>query len=152
MADVGHKGRQACLAGTRGEGGAMTVDPKSVVANFFATFSTGDVDRIMDAFTDDASWWVSGTIAGMSGTNSKQQLGSLLRAVVPLYKEGALKIWPTSMIAEGNKVAAEAESYAELNNGKVYNNRYHFLIKLDGDKVRSVKEYSDTHHMLETFS
>lgn len=127
-------------------------DPKEVVERFFATFSTGDVDRIMDGMTDDASWWVSGNIAGMSGTNSKQQLGDMLRAVVPLYKEGALKIWPTSMIAEGNVVAAEAESFAELNGGKVYNNRYHFLVELDGDKVRRVKEYSDTHHMLETFS
>ena len=127
-------------------------NPKMVVENFFAIFSTGDVDRIMDTLTDDANWWVSGTIEGMSGTNSKAQLGDLLRAVVPLYKEGALKIWPTSMIAEGNVVAAEAESYAELTSGKVYNNRYHFLVELAGDKVRRVKEYSDTHHMLQTFS
>ena len=129
-----------------------SIDPKAIVERFFAIFSTGDVDRIMDALTDDASWWVSGTIDGMSGTNSKQQLADLLRAVVPLYKEGALKIWPTSMIAEGNVVAAEAESFAELTGGKVYNNRYHFLVEVDGDKVRRVKEYSDTHHMLETFS
>lgn len=130
----------------------MTADAKTIVENFFATFSTGNVDQIMDSLTEDASWWVSGTIEGMSGTNSKKQLGDLLRAVVPLYKDGALKIWPTSMIAEGNKVAAEAESFAELNSGKTYNNRYHFLIELEGGKVRSVKEYSDTHHMLETFS
>jgi serine/threonine-protein kinase len=45
-----------------------------------------------------------------------------------------------------------AESFAELNSGKIYNNRYHFLIELEDGKVRSVKEYSDTHHMLETFS
>ena len=127
-------------------------NPKKVVEDFFATFSTGDVDRIMDALTDDASWWISGTIEGMSGTNSKQQLGELLRAVVPLYKGGALKITPTSMIAEGKVVAAEAKSYAELTNGKVYNNRYHFLIEVEGDHIRRVKEYSDTHHMLETFS
>jgi ketosteroid isomerase-like protein len=129
-----------------------TFAPKEIVSHFFATFSTGDVDRILDLLTEDASWWVSGNIEGMSGTNSKQQLGQLLRAVVPLYRTGALKISPTSMIAEGNLVAAEAESYAELKSGKVYNNRYHFLVEVDGPKVRRVKEYSDTHHMLETFS
>ena len=128
-----------------------SIDPKSVVERFFATFSTGDVDRIMDALSDDATWWVSGTIDGMSGTNSKQQLGDLLRAVGPMYKIGALRITPSSMISEGNLVAVEAESFAELTSGKTYNNRYHFLIELDGDKVRRVKEYSDTHHMLETF-
>ena len=34
-------------------------DTKGVVERFFATFSTGDVDRIMDGLSDDASWWVS---------------------------------------------------------------------------------------------
>ena len=129
-----------------------SIDPKGVVERFFATFSSGDVDRIMDALSDDATWWVSGTIAGMSGTNSKQQLGDLLRAVGPMYKQGALRITPSSMIAEGNLVAVEAESFADLTSGKTYNNHYHFLIELDGDKVRRIKEYSDTHHMLETFS
>ena len=129
-----------------------TTNPKKVVEDFFATFSSGDVDRILESLTDDASWWVSGSIEGMSGSKSKQQLGELLRAVVPLYKAGALKISPTSMIAEGNMVAAEAESYAELTNGKIYNNRYHFLVEVAGDQIRRVKEYSDTHHMLETFS
>ncbi|GAC1576464.1 MAG: hypothetical protein NVS3B5_08020 [Sphingomicrobium sp.] len=127
-------------------------NPKAVVEDFFTTFSTGDVDRIMDALTDDATWWVSGTIDGMSGTNSKQQFGNLLRAVGPMYKHGALRITPSSMIAEGNLVAVEAESHAELTSGKTYNNQYHFLVEVAGDRVRRVKEYSDTHHMLETFS
>lgn len=132
----------------------MTIDsePKIVVMDFFATFSTGDVDKIMSKLTDDASWWVSGNIAGMSGTNNKQQLGDILRAVGPMYRNGALRITPSSMIAEGNLLAVEAESFAELTSGRVYNNHYHFLIEVAGDKVCRVKEYSDTHHMLETFS
>ena len=129
-----------------------TSDNKTVVEKFFATFSTGNVDAIMAHLTDDATWWVSGSIPGMSGTNSKAQLGELLRAVVPLYRGGALKITPSAMTAEEDRVAVEAESYAELTSGKVYNNRYHFLIELADGKVRRVKEYSDTHHMLETFS
>ena len=127
-------------------------DPKSVVERFFATFSTGNVDNILDGLTDDATWWVSGKIDGMSGTNSKQQLGNLLRAVAPMYKHGALRITPSSMIAEGNLVAVEAESFAELTSDRIYNNQYHFLVEVAGDKVRRMKEYSDTHHMLETFS
>ena len=129
-----------------------SIDPKGVAERFFATFSTGDVDRILDGLADDATWWVSGTIDGMSGTNSKQQLGALLRAVAPMYKLGALRITPSSMISEGNLVAVEAESFAELTSGKTYNNLYHFFVEIAGDKVRRVKEYSDTHHMLETFS
>ena len=127
-------------------------DVKATVREFFEAFSRGDIEGVMARMTDDATWWVAGRIDGMSGTNSKSQLGALLRAVKPLYTQGALQITPTSMIAEGDKVAVEAKSYAELANGGVYANEYHFLICLRDGLVQSVREYSDTHHMLQTFS
>ena len=45
----------------------------------------------------------------------------------------------------------EAASYAELTDGRVYSNRYHFLFQLAGGKVLHVKEYMDTHHAFEIF-
>ena len=56
------------------------------------------------------------------------------------------------MIAEGDKVAVEARSHADLVGGGVYANEYHFLVTLRDGLVQSVREYSDTHHMKETFS
>ena len=127
-------------------------DPKAVVRDFFETFSRGDIDGVLACMTDDATWWVAGRIEGMSGTNTKQALGDILRQVKPLYKQGALSITPTSMIAEGDKVAVEARGHADLANGGVYANEYHFLVTLRDRLVQSVREYSDTHHMLQTFS
>jgi ketosteroid isomerase-like protein len=126
-------------------------DPKAIVRAFFEAFSRGDVDSVLGAMTDDATWWVAGHIDGMSGTNTKRQLGALLEQVKPLYRSGALTITPSAMIAEGDSVAVEAESYAELVSGGVYANQYHFLIKLRDGLVQSVREYSDTHHMAQTF-
>jgi len=127
-------------------------DPKAIVADFFAAFSRGDIAGVLDRMTDDATWWVAGRIDGMSGTNTKDELGTLLHQVRPLYRTGALVITPKSMIAEGDCVAVEAASHADLVAGGVYANEYHFLIELAGGRVRRVREYSDTHHMLETFS
>ena len=127
-------------------------DARTTVADFFSAFSRGEIDQVLARMTDDATWWVSGRIPGMSGTNSKAELGELLRQVKPIYKAGALKITPTSMTVEGDRVAVEAEGYAELVSGGVYANQYHFLIELAGGQVRRVREYSDTHHMLETFA
>jgi ketosteroid isomerase-like protein len=126
-------------------------DPKAIVRAFFEAFSRGDIDAVLGGMTDDATWWVAGQIEGMSGTNTKQQLGALLHHVKPLYRSGALTITPSAMIAEGESVAVEAESYAELVSGGVYANQYHFLIKLRDGLVQSVREYSDTHHMAQTF-
>jgi ketosteroid isomerase-like protein len=126
--------------------------PKEIVGRFLAAFSTGDVDHILGFLTDDVTWWVSGSVPGMSGNNSKQDLGRMLYAAKDLYTTRALRITPLSMLAEGSYVAVEAEGYAELRSGGVYANRYHFLIHVEGERIRRVKEYSDTQHMRDTFS
>jgi len=126
-------------------------DPKTIVSNFLATFSTGQVDAILAGLAEGATWQVCGGIQGMSGTYGKQELGELLRGAVALYREGALRITPTSMISEGSKVATEAESFATLTNGRIYNNRYHFLFEIAGDKVLRVTEYMDTMHAWDVF-
>lgn len=126
-------------------------DPKTVVADFLATFSSGDVEAILARLAEGATWQVPGRLEGLSGTYGKAELGELLRGAVALYREGALRITPTGLIAEGDKVAAEAESYATLTNGRVYRNRYHFLFEVAGDKVLRVREYMDTWHAWEVF-
>jgi hypothetical protein len=78
-------------------------------------------------------------------------LAPLLEAAAKLYTNRALRIVPLSMIAEGDRVAVEAESFAELTNGKVYNNRYHFFFELADGKVTKVREYMDTAHAREIF-
>lgn len=126
-------------------------EPKAIVAAFLDSFSSGDVEAILEYLTEDATWWVLGNLDGMSGTIDKATLGSLLRTVKPLYLDGALTITPSSMISEDRQVSVEATSYARLCDGRVYSNAYHFRLDLDGDRIRSVREYSDTQHMLEIF-
>ena len=46
------------------------------------------------------------------------------------------------MMGEDDKVAVEAQSYGEMNNGKLYENVYHFLFKVRDGKIYSVREYS----------
>jgi ketosteroid isomerase-like protein len=119
---------------------------KAVVSDFLAIFSRGDVPGVLRCMADEATWWVSGTIAGMSGTYEKRTFGELLEGVKPVYKTGAMLFRPKSMIAEGPFVAVEADSYAELTNGRVYSNQYHLLFEIRGGKVLRVKEYMDTQH------
>jgi ketosteroid isomerase-like protein len=124
---------------------------KAIVKDFMDVFSTGNVEGILNCLHEDATYWVSGTIEGMSDTYDKARLGGLLGGVTTVYKGGALQISPISMIAEGNKVAAEAESFAELLNGRVYKNQYHFLFEIADGKILRVKEYMDTQHAYNTF-
>lgn len=124
---------------------------KAVVARFFETFSSGNVQAMLDAMADDGSWWVSGRLEGMSGRYDKASFGPLVEGAKAIYKSGGLVITPVSMIAEGNKVAVEATGFAELTDGRTYEPQYHFLITVRDGKVFEVREYMDTQHARETF-
>ena len=124
---------------------------KALVARFFEIFSTGNVPAIIAAMAPDGSWWVSGKLEGMSGSYPAAGLAPLLEGANAGYKAGALRITPTAMIAEGDKVAVEAQGYAELLDGREYDCQYHFLITIRGAKVAEVKEYMDTQHAKEIF-
>jgi ketosteroid isomerase-like protein len=50
------------------------------------------------------------------------------------------------MVAEGDRVAVEAESHGELANGRVYRQSYHFLFEFRGGRISAVREYLDTQH------
>ncbi|MFE5700022.1 nuclear transport factor 2 family protein [Rhodococcus koreensis] len=119
--------------------------------NFAKIFSTGDVAQILATLHPEASYWVSGGIDGMSGTYDREGLGALLGGVTSVYENGALEVTPTAAIAQGDKVAVEATSYAKLKNGKVYRNQYHFLFEFRDGTIFSVKEYMDTKHAYDIF-
>lgn len=129
----------------------QTDENKAAVARFFGIFTTGDVPALLDAMADDSSWWVSGRLEGMSGRYDKATFGPLVESAKAIYRDGALRITPLSMVAEGNQVAVQAEGYAELTDGRVYNPQYHFLVTLRGGKVLEVREYMDTQHAREIF-
>lgn len=128
-----------------------TDDVKVVVRDFLATFSRGDVDGVLDRMAEDATWWVSGGLEGMSGSYDKKPFGALLRGATAMYVDGALRITPTSLIAEGNMVAVEAEGFAIMTSGRVYCPRYHLLFEIADGKVAAVREYMDTMHAWEVF-
>jgi ketosteroid isomerase-like protein len=128
-----------------------TQTAKDVVTRFFAVFSGGDVSAILDALDDEAVWWVSGRLEGMSGSYDKASFGPLLLGAKAAYHGAGLTITPIAMIAEGNRVAVEAEGFAELVDGREFTPQYHFLITVRGDKLLQVKEYMDTQHAKDIF-
>jgi uncharacterized protein len=128
-----------------------TEQNKAIVREFLEVFSTGDVPAILARLDDDATWWVSGKVEGFAGSRSKAEMGQLLESVVALYKEGALRLTPVEMIAEGDRVVVEAEGYAELSSGKVYSPQSVLIFEIAGGKVKRVREYLDTQHAVDVF-
>ncbi|MGA9770760.1 MAG: nuclear transport factor 2 family protein [Blastocatellia bacterium] len=125
---------------------------KKLAADFFARFSANDIAGALDLMTDDATWWISGKPDQLpaAGDHSRKQIARVFHQMAGQLKHG-LNMTVKSSIAEGDKVALEVESYGELQNGRIYNQQYHFLITLGDGKISEVREYLDTQHVFATW-
>ena len=123
------------------------VSNKQLAGQLFERLSAGDVAGTLAMLTDDATWVAAGRreLLPAAGTYDKRRLEKLFKAMLGQLKSG-LKITVKGMTSEGERVALEAESYGELQNGRIYSQSYHFLIEFRGGRISAVREYLDTHH------
>lgn len=124
---------------------------KKLVAEFIETMSMSNVDKLKTMITDDFSWWIIGKpeYLATAGEHDKAYFLGFFKGA-ELFPEGA-DFKATSMISEGNVVAAEAEFKAKTAMGSYYENYYHFLFIIENGKIKRMKEYMDTYHAKTTF-
>jgi ketosteroid isomerase-like protein len=132
-------------------GSDQLAENKRLVTEFLQALSRGDIAGVLARMHEQGNWWVSGNLPGISGYLGKEKFGELLLAVAQTYKGGSLQMTPILMTAEEDRVAVEAESYAELLDGRIYHNFYHLLFVMEGGRVKFVKEYMDTQRAHDIF-
>ena len=123
-------------------------------------FMTTSPPASFDLLAEDLSWTIMGKesgselkgaqtkeqfIADLAGAGNTKGLDNVSEKVFP--KGLRLKIH--GVIAEGNKGALEAESFADTSTGKKYSNVYHFLFELRDGKIITLREYMDTAHQID---
>ncbi len=117
---------------------------KQLARDFVDAISRADVDAIVAAYAPDGTCWTSGTLP-ISGTFGVDQVAAASRGVLTVFPDG-LRFTIHAMTAEGDRVAIEAESYGRHVSGKLYNNKYHFLLRARDGKIVEWREYMDTMH------
>lgn len=120
-------------------------DNKQTVHAYLAHFKTAAVPDLLDAMSEDATWWILGKphlFAG-AGAKSKDDMARIWRGLFNHMKDG-LEMTVVGMVAEGDQVAVEIRSHADLNDGRVYENQYHMLFTIRRGKIAEVREYADT--------
>ena len=125
-------------------------EKKELATEFLSEFEDPDPARLATMVASDFEWKVMTRMGGMAPAKGHEGLKNFAKGIKVMMPGGlGLKIY--TVICEGNRCAIQAESNTVAANGKKYNNRYHFDIRLDGDKIAEVREYCDTNHAREVF-
>ena len=77
---------------------------------------------------------------------TKTEMAGIFRLMDEHFKS-PLRMTVKGTVAEGDRVAVEAESYGELRNGRVYAQEYHVLMTIRDGRIAAVREYMDTAHV-----
>jgi ketosteroid isomerase-like protein len=117
-------------------------DNKRTVLRYFELLSRNDVAGLAGIYDDAMALHVAGNTL-TSGRYDKTRLIELAGMVGTAFPHG-LTIAVRGMVAEGEKVAVEAESHGVHVSGKPYHNRYHFLITVRDGRILESREYMDT--------
>ena len=123
----------------------MTIESnKDLAEEFFGKVSNGDLAGAFAMLHDDLAWWsAGGENLVFSGVLSKPAFIKSMNGMGAIFPEG-LKLVPTSMVAEDNRVAVEVSGQAALSDGRNYENLYHFLLTFRDGRIIAAREYHDT--------
>ncbi|MCT4664170.1 MAG: nuclear transport factor 2 family protein [Flavobacteriales bacterium] len=124
---------------------------KKLVVEFVEAMRTSNVSKLKTMIADDFSWWIIGKpdYLATAGEHDSKYFLDFFKGTA-LFPDGA-DFKTTSMISEGNTVAAEAEFKAKTAMGTQYENYYHILFVIENGKIKRMKEYMDTYHAKITF-
>ncbi len=122
---------------------------KQVVRSFFETLSSGDYVRLADLFDPQATWTVCAQGIPGAGTHAGRDaiIDEFLAPVRGTFEPGDPKLEIKTMLGEGSWVAVEARGRGRYLNGNPYDQEYCYLIEVDGGKVRTLRQYFDSHYV-----
>ena len=118
---------------------------KEVVRQYFAAINRGDEQAILDLTTDDFLFQTMTRAPEWLLPKWHRKEFAKVPATMSALMTSPIQLSIVGMIAEGDKVAVEAETDSEMLNGRRYNNRYHFVFEMHDGKMRELREYSCSH-------
>ena len=120
--------------------------PGDIVRAYYADISAGRFTDAAARLSPDASTWILGEghwpLGGYHDLASLRQIHAMVEERFP---EG-LQVIIKDLTVEGERVAVEAETLGTRADGKVYNNRYHYLVIVRDGMICERREYLDTIH------
>ena len=116
---------------------------KQLIAAAFEDLAQGDSRRWWDLVADDFTF----TIMGGGWAGAVRGKAEVVEAIFkPLREQMADRITQQAIniVAEGDQLVVETRGCATTKRGELYNNQYCLVLRMEGGRVKSLKEYADT--------
>ena len=117
---------------------------KKLLAEIFSELAKGNPRPFVEAMADDFNWTVTGSTKWSKTYTGKSTVLRELFGVLSERIDGRITTIPDRFIAEGDYVVVEAHGSNRTKSGNPYNNRYCFVFRVSGGKLKEVTEYLDT--------
>ncbi|WP_460974784.1 nuclear transport factor 2 family protein [Spirosoma knui] len=117
----------------------------------FAQLAKGNDEPFLEAMADDMQWRWMGSGQWAKTFQGKQSVvndlwGAVKTTLLPPYKATATRI-----MADGEYVVVEARGDNRTPDGKLYNNHYCWVCRIENGILRAIHEYMDTELVTNTF-
>jgi uncharacterized protein len=122
---------------------------RELVINFWKSLGKGEIKTAFACLSDKVIWLIPGNIPDFSGPRQgKAEILDMAR--------GAAKRFPGGLTSEIRHVYCDADSVliemtnsGKLFNGRDYENEYCFVFEIEAGKILHIREYVDTHKLVE---
>jgi len=119
-------------------------DNKRIVTSFFDTLNKQGFPDAIGSLPIECTWWSAGK------ARTQPEMAEMVAQLKDVFA-GPLTMEILNITAEEDRVAVEAQSSADLTNGRHYRNSYVFLFFLENGKVTRIREHADTFRAAKAF-
>lgn len=122
---------------------------RQVIVDYLAATVDRDVERVGSFLTDDCRVWLppSAEKLGMPRPlEGREAFLDLVRRMLDSPDHWSVRTFtPIRLYFDGDDaVAAHLRLVGDMPNGTVYDNEYVFLYTFEGNRIREIREYTDT--------
>lgn len=126
---------------------------EQLVIDFFATLSSGDLERLRGFIDSDTTWEprVGKDVPGAGVHTGDAIVDAFIGPVRGLFAPGDPKVHVDSIVSSGEMVMCETRGVGKLKDGKEYNNVYAWAFVIRNGRIKTIREYMDSAYVAKLF-
>lgn len=129
-------------------------ESEAVALRFLQRLSAGDLETVRQMLHEDATWKPQVRSVPGAGIHRgrKAIVDDFLSPIRGLFRPGDPKVIIDSIASRDSLVMIESHSGGCLADGRPYENLYAWAIEIKDGKVHVLREYFDSHYVVELMS